>query len=140
MFGVINCTHNLPSNSKIEINTDSLCLLTLNKNFNSYLPPRRFLKINNFQLWDAIKIIINTLKLTVTLVKVKAHSGLPLIILVETPLTISFINHKALNLPLSFVWDPHNTNIDRDIRKTTKTILTHQSFNNFLAHIPIESI
>jgi hypothetical protein len=52
------------------------------------------------------------------------------------------INHKVLNLPFSFIWDPANTNIviDRDIRKSTKTILTHQAFNNFLSHKPLEPI
>ncbi|PKK64527.1 hypothetical protein RhiirC2_787357 [Rhizophagus irregularis] len=36
---------------------------------------RRFQKLNNCILWNTIKHIINTLKLKVSLFKVKAHSG-----------------------------------------------------------------
>jgi hypothetical protein len=129
--------------------TDSLCLInTYNQIFNSTLSSRKFLKINNYLIWNAIKIIVKKLSLKIILIKVKAHSDTPLNDEADKLANTGraskhhiLINQKALDIPITFTWDPHNTNIplDRDIRKAIKlSIASHKSFNDFLSHKPLK--
>jgi hypothetical protein len=122
---------------------------TYNLVFHSNLSSRRFLKINNYFIWDAIKTIIKKLDLTLTLTKVKAHSGLPLNdkadeLAAKGRVSSHYINinHKALSVPLTFNWDPLNTNIpiDRNIRQALKVPISHKSFYTFLSHKPLKEI
>jgi ribonuclease HI len=66
-------------------NTDSLnAINTFNLVMQHKLSARRFCKLNNHILWNAIINIIESLKLQVQLIKVKAHSGDALNDLVDT--------------------------------------------------------
>jgi hypothetical protein len=56
-----------PPNSRVEIYTDSLCLInTFNKIFNSYIPPRRFLKLIIFNFGTRSKLLLKHLILPST--------------------------------------------------------------------------
>ncbi|CAG8727300.1 ribonuclease H-like domain-containing protein [Rhizophagus irregularis DAOM 181602=DAOM 197198] len=67
-----------PRNSTVYyIHTDSQATIhTFNSLYSHKTTPRRFQKINNCLTWQAIKHIIEQLRLKVSLVKVQAHSGI----------------------------------------------------------------
>jgi ribonuclease HI len=109
-FALLTCLIISPPNSTVSIFTDSLSMIhTYNLIFHSNLSTRKFLKINNYFIWDAIKTIIKKLNLTLTLTKVKAHSNLPLNdkadeLAAKGRLSSHYIkiNHKALSIPITF--------------------------------------
>ncbi|PKC10154.1 hypothetical protein RhiirA5_471922 [Rhizophagus irregularis] len=71
LTALITCT----LNSNVQIYTDSAsCIDTFNKLNSPKLTARQFQKLNNCTIWNAVKCIINTLGLNVSLIKVKAHS------------------------------------------------------------------
>src|SRR5215216_4307843 len=69
----------VPSNCNITIFTDSSNIISQYNKYkllSSISPSQRpFLKIVNVHIWQCIFQIIDTLALTVSMVKVKAHSG-----------------------------------------------------------------
>ncbi|PKY54146.1 hypothetical protein RhiirA4_472792 [Rhizophagus irregularis] len=137
-----------PPQSSIEIYTDSAtCIFTFNALYSPKLTARRLQKINNCAIWNTIKFIINTLKLKVSLFKVKAHSGHPLNdaadLLAKQGLTskeylninIQHINTQSCHLKFN-----DDIIIDRSIRKTTKRIINFQYFERHLAHCNLDKI
>jgi ribonuclease HI len=146
----LTCLIICPPNSTVTIHTDSLCLIqTYNNIFYNNLSHRKFLKINNYQIWNAIQICINKLNFTINLIKVKSHSNNMLNDKADTLANksrfnpyLTLINQKALMIPITFIWNQNNTNIslDHDICKVTKTIILHRSFSKFLSHKPLKHI
>lgn len=64
-----------PRDSSVVIYTDSQSTIQVFNPLSSpSLTDRRFQKINNCHIWSAIKQLLTTLHLSVTLNKVKAHS------------------------------------------------------------------
>ncbi|PKY46722.1 hypothetical protein RhiirA4_461665 [Rhizophagus irregularis] len=65
-----------PNSSEVQILTDSQnCINTCKSINNPLTSTRKLLKIPNHQIWRIIKHIISTKSISITLYKVKAHSG-----------------------------------------------------------------
>src|SRR5581483_11094420 len=74
-FAILTALIVCPESTNIKIYTDSQCTIDSFNRFPS-TSPRRKLKQNNFLIWHAIFHIISSLKLSVQLFKIKAHSGI----------------------------------------------------------------
>ncbi|PKY17906.1 hypothetical protein RhiirB3_430623 [Rhizophagus irregularis] len=131
-----------PPNSTITIYTDSNnCISTFNNLHSPKLTARRFQKINNCTLWNTLKHIISTLKLEVTLKKVKAHSENTLNDATDTLAKegtsskdyLKFNIHHLKTQPCHLEFFDTMV-IDRNIRKTIKRIINFQYFERHLKH------
>ncbi|POG67801.1 hypothetical protein GLOIN_2v1843361 [Rhizophagus irregularis DAOM 181602=DAOM 197198] len=144
LTALITCT----PNSKVQIYTDSAsCIDTFNKLNSPKLTARRFQKLNNCTIWNTVKYIINTLKLNVSLIKVKAHSGNPLndaadMLAKEGSLSTDYLNIKIQHINTQSYHLTFNDTIiiDRNIRKTTKRITNFQNFQKHLSHNQLDRI
>ncbi|PKY55690.1 hypothetical protein RhiirA4_475331 [Rhizophagus irregularis] len=117
LLAIITALIVCPPNSTITIYTDSNnCINTFNNLQSPKLTTRRFQKINNCTLWNTLKHIISTLKLSVSLIKVKVHSG------------------DALNDAAECRYAYQN------IRKSIKRIINFQYFEQHLAHQNLHKI
>ena len=133
-------------NSTVTIYSDSLSAIKTFENFSSK-SPRRKLKQNNFLIWHTINFIISHNNLKVSLIKVKAHSGIVLNELVDKFAKDACfchdyiqINHRKPDLPNNLlVWN-NNLVIDQDARKTIKTIQNFRDYYKFIEHSNIMHI
>ncbi|PKK69723.1 hypothetical protein RhiirC2_712442 [Rhizophagus irregularis] len=131
-----------PPNSNIHIHTDSAaCIATFNSLYSPKLTARQFQKLNNCTLWNTIKHIINTLKLKVSLFKVKVHSGHALndaadLLAKNGILSKDFFQINIQYLPTQRCHLTFNDSIiiDRNIRKSVKRIINFQYFEQHLSH------
>ena len=132
-----------PSHGNITIYTDSQnCINTYNYFcHSSAFSMRRSLKTNNYLIWHSIKLLITSLNLTVKLIKIKAHSGIPLHdhadYLAKTGARspyVTTINSAHKDLPnATLTWNSELI-IDRNIRQTIKTIHRNINFNALIEH------
>ncbi|PKY54421.1 hypothetical protein RhiirA4_426769 [Rhizophagus irregularis] len=137
-----------PPNSNISIHTDSAsCIATFNMLSSPKLTARRFQKLNNCALWNTVKHIINVLKLNVSLIKVKAHSGHPLndaadLLAKEGLLSKDFLQINIQHITTQSCHMKFNDSIivDRNIRKSIKRIINFQYFEQHLSHQNIHLI
>ncbi len=80
MLAVLTVLFTVPAGAQVTICTDSVATIdgmTQIKDF-SNLSCRKKAKIPNFTIWMTIAHVIDVLQLTVTMKKVKAHSGMRL--------------------------------------------------------------
>src|SRR3954467_8811401 len=122
-FAICTALLTCPLKADVKLYTDSQnCIDTFGKIQHNILTPRKFQKLNNHFIWSAIFHIINTLKLKVSLIKVKGHSNNPLNDLADTlaksglssPHTI-LINVKALPKQFCSIEWNKQIPIDRDL-------------------------
>ncbi|GES74619.1 ribonuclease H-like domain-containing protein [Rhizophagus clarus] len=105
--------------TKVNIYTDSLCCINTFQTITQRLIiPRRQLKILNHNIWFIIARIIAVNSLTVTLHRVKAHSGNVHNDKADTLAKAGFtsthsieLNRKHLPNNIHFIWDQHHDNI-----------------------------
>ncbi|PKK63163.1 hypothetical protein RhiirC2_789305 [Rhizophagus irregularis] len=148
LLAIITALIVCPPSSTITIHTDSNnCINTYNKLSSPKLTARRFQNINNCTLWNTLKYIISTLQLSVSFIKVKAHSGDILndtadILAKEGSRSTEYITFNIQHIKnqrchLTF---HDGTVIDRNIRKSIKRIINFQYFERHLKHQNIHRI
>ncbi|CAB4391259.1 unnamed protein product [Rhizophagus irregularis] len=148
LLAIITALIVCPPSSTITIHTDSNnCINTYNKLSSPKLTARRFQNINNCTLWNTLKYIISTLQLSVSFIKVKAHSGDTLndtadILAKEGSRSTEYITFNIQHIKnqrchLTF---HDGTIIDRNIRKSIKRIINFQYFERHLKHQNIHRI
>ena len=139
-FAILTALIVCPELASVTICSDSQSSLHTLNNF-STRSSRKKLKQNNFLIWHTIDYIIEHLKLTVTTIKVKAHSGNKSNDLADAlakeaclhPCNIT-INHRQKNIPNNvLIWN-ESTVVDQDARKTMRKIQNFQQFSQFLKH------
>jgi ribonuclease HI len=128
MLAICTAPLTCPQKAIVKLCTDfQNCIDTFDKIQNNTLTPQKFQKLNNHLIWSAISHIINTLKLQVSLIKVKGHfndlyndkvdiltkSGL------SSPHTILINTKTLLQQFCSIVWNKQIP-IDKDLRKISK--------------------
>jgi ribonuclease HI len=132
-----------PQGSTVDIYTDSACAIsTFNSLHDPKLTPRRFQKINNVLLWQAIKHIIVILNLKVSLHKVKAHSDNIYNDMADNLAKQAARDHtfftsvsvKGLPEQLGHLTFNNDVIIDRNIRKTLKTLINFRTLENHISH------
>ncbi|RIA85066.1 hypothetical protein C1645_831357 [Glomus cerebriforme] len=129
-----------PRKSSITIHTDSAsCIQTLNKILDPLTSLRKLHKIPNYLIWQTIKYIISFNELSLTLIKVKAHSndinndladalakeGARL----DSPLHINFKHIPKHNATLTWL---NLGPIERPARKWARDTLACQQFNKYI--------
>jgi hypothetical protein len=130
----------VPNHSRITIYTDSQnCIQNFNFFTNPLISRRKQLNHNNHLLWTFIIEIMNTKKLDIKLVKVKAHSGnlyndmadeLATQGLFCEPININ-INAHAKNSTLIPSWNSMGL-IETNLRKWMKKVIQARIFNSFI--------
>jgi hypothetical protein len=97
--------------------------------------------LHNCALWNTLKHIINILKLNVSLIKVKAHSGHPLNDAADMLAKEGRPSKEYLQINIQHIkTQPCHLKfndtiiIDRNIRKTIKRMINFQYFERHLAH------
>ncbi|CAB4431037.1 unnamed protein product [Rhizophagus irregularis] len=111
------------------------------------MTPRRFQKINNSLLWQAILYIIKRLNLTLKFMKVQAHSGDKYNDMadalakagVDTQDSIT-ISPMAIKTQKGYIMFNDELIIDRNIRKTTKKIINFRNIERHLSHKSLHHI
>ncbi|PKC61825.1 hypothetical protein RhiirA1_465969 [Rhizophagus irregularis] len=128
LVAILTALITYPPESNVQIHTDSAsCINTFNSLYSPKLTARRFQKLNNCGLWNTIKHIINTLKLKVSLHKVKVHSGHPLNDTADSLAKEGLSSKEFLQINIQHIKTQacylrfnNEINIDRNIHKTIK--------------------
>uniref|UniRef100_U9UAV0 ribonuclease H n=2 Tax=Rhizophagus irregularis (strain DAOM 181602 / DAOM 197198 / MUCL 43194) TaxID=747089 RepID=U9UAV0_RHIID len=145
IMAVLTCLIVCPSNSSINIFTDSQCMIDTFTSLSNYkLTPKRKQKINNIILWQAIQQIIAELNLQVQFTKVKAHSGVEYNDIADrlakngcdSNKMIS-ISPKGVKAQKGYIMFNNDTIIDHNIRKILKKPLNFRHIERQISLKPL---
>ncbi|PKC05193.1 hypothetical protein RhiirA5_378822 [Rhizophagus irregularis] len=148
-MAILTCLIVCPLFCNVHLFTDSQAAIdSFYKSRNlSSISLRRFNKINNNILWSTIYYLIRQLKLSVILIKVKAHSNDHFNDLADVQAKLgrlqpipTMINQDHLpNQTLTLKWND-DIPLDKDVRKSVGTILNYRRIETHLNHQSLGSI